>query len=516
MNAMPVKIGVIGGGAAGLAILKILSDTDEVKNGDWLITAFEKRDDIGGIWYDKYYILSVDNIYLCRYPSPPVGNPPATPLYTALTTNIPHISMAFHSFLFEPSTPLFPSAEVVLKYLHDYARHFDIRKFIQFQSTVEACKWDKELQAWVVHVKASEPSISQTAVIHKFDKLIIANGHYSNPRYPLVPGLSNWLKPLSSQMKPRASHAVYFRNPAPYKDKRVLVVGGGPSGRDITIEVCKVASMVYHSSTDAIPSSTTIGNCILVTRGRVKAFHENGLVSFIDEKEDEPSMELDHAILATGYEMYFPFMKSPVLEKGNLSSDSDTIPPLLVNTTYSVYPLTRHVLPITTPADEGLPWDADPSSLAFIGLPIRVAPFPLLEIQARYLVSLYRNPNIFSFSREQCWIEDRYKRLKEQFDTHKLIAKNLHVFAKGSEQYTYAEELLRLSGLPEDCELYPEPWALEIYEAKDILRKIWRMLESEGKAEEIVRGVGSAPGRAGRKEWAEFARMLMREYGSKV
>lgn len=48
---MPLRIGVVGGGAAGLAVLKILNDTDEIKNGDWIVTAFEKRDNIGGIWY---------------------------------------------------------------------------------------------------------------------------------------------------------------------------------------------------------------------------------------------------------------------------------------------------------------------------------------------------------------------------------------------------------------------------------------------------------------------------------
>lgn len=54
---MPARIGVVGGGAAGLAVLKILSDTDELKNGDWIVTAFEKRDDIGGIWYANSLIL---------------------------------------------------------------------------------------------------------------------------------------------------------------------------------------------------------------------------------------------------------------------------------------------------------------------------------------------------------------------------------------------------------------------------------------------------------------------------
>lgn len=425
--------------------------------------------------------------------------------------------MAFRSFPVKPSTPFYPTAEVILQYLRDYANYFDIRKFIRLQSLVEKCEWSESNRVWTVKVKTSESQTSHKITTHEFDKLIIANGHFLKPRYPAVPGLLDWLRPPDPQTEPRATHSVYFRNPTPYKGKRVVVVGGGPSGADITAEVCKFASVVYHSMTGAVPSSTTMGGCILINRGRVTAFHENRTVSFDDAEADTPSTVLDHAILATGYEMDFPFIKPPILEKGKGDLfKSNALPSKLVNTTYSIYPLTRHILPITEPVDQGLPWGADPSALAFVGLFIRVAPFPLFETQALYLISLYRNPNIFSFSLEKRWVEDRYNYLKKTFGTPSLIAKKIHVFSEGIDQYTYATELLDLAGVPKDSGYYPEHWNVEVYEAKDILRRIWRMLEKKGKAEEIVHGVGSAPGRAGREEWAKFARMLIREYGSEV
>lgn len=44
------RICVLGAGAAGLAMLKIIKDSDEFKKGFWSVDVFEVRDDIGGTW----------------------------------------------------------------------------------------------------------------------------------------------------------------------------------------------------------------------------------------------------------------------------------------------------------------------------------------------------------------------------------------------------------------------------------------------------------------------------------
>lgn len=45
------RICVIGAGAGGLAALKIIMDTSEYKTGLWKPTAYEKREQVGGVWY---------------------------------------------------------------------------------------------------------------------------------------------------------------------------------------------------------------------------------------------------------------------------------------------------------------------------------------------------------------------------------------------------------------------------------------------------------------------------------
>lgn len=51
-NQAPSKrICVIGAGAAGLAMLKYLSQTSYIKTGSWTVIAYESRSKVGGIWY---------------------------------------------------------------------------------------------------------------------------------------------------------------------------------------------------------------------------------------------------------------------------------------------------------------------------------------------------------------------------------------------------------------------------------------------------------------------------------
>jgi cation diffusion facilitator CzcD-associated flavoprotein CzcO len=44
------SICIIGAGAAGLALLRVLSSTAAFASGHWRLTALEARDDVGGIW----------------------------------------------------------------------------------------------------------------------------------------------------------------------------------------------------------------------------------------------------------------------------------------------------------------------------------------------------------------------------------------------------------------------------------------------------------------------------------
>jgi len=75
-------------------------------------------------------------------------------------------------------------------------------------------------------------------------------------------------------------HSIWYRNPSKYKGKKVLVVGGGSSGRDISREV-----------------STEADETLWSVRGFVRDDEPNPRV---DGTRDEG---FDRVLLATGFEI---------------------------------------------------------------------------------------------------------------------------------------------------------------------------------------------------------------------
>lgn len=53
------RICIIGGGAAGLAILKIFQEMSEFQAGLWEMVAFEARNELGGVWWVKMHKMFV-------------------------------------------------------------------------------------------------------------------------------------------------------------------------------------------------------------------------------------------------------------------------------------------------------------------------------------------------------------------------------------------------------------------------------------------------------------------------
>ncbi len=156
-------------------------------------------------------------------------DPPLTPLYDSLTTNIPHPVMAFGSHPFPPETPLFPDAERVLDYLKDFASHFSLRPHIKFFARVTSITYAPKLNRhWLVQTSTNES--------YYFDLIMVCNGHYRVPRFPSVSGLSDW------QDARKVLHSVYYRRPLPvYKKRPFLLLVTVPQAM-----ICRIISTVTH------------------------------------------------------------------------------------------------------------------------------------------------------------------------------------------------------------------------------------------------------------------------------
>lgn len=69
-----------------------------------------------------------------------------------------------------------------------------------------------------------------------YNAVIVCNGHYSDPFIPEIPGIDNFTGGYK--------HSHYYRSPEEYKNKKVLVIGAGPSGLDISQQISNVATKV--------------------------------------------------------------------------------------------------------------------------------------------------------------------------------------------------------------------------------------------------------------------------------
>lgn len=435
-----------------------------MQSGQWKLVAFEERDNVGGIWY----------------PATGSENPPLTPLYDSLSTNIPFPVMAFPSFPIPPETSLFPTAAVVQKYLEDYADHFNLLRFVRLCTRVEKVLWDTDSREWDVTLSTGERL--------KFDFVVVANGHYCKPRYPLAAGLRSWLD------SGRAMHSAWYRRPDEFAHhKTVMVVGGGPSATDLCTDLTSIIPLLLHSI-PASPSQVgvTYPDDTETYRkvGQVVEYRDGGSVLLEDGSIE---LNIDLVILATGYEMSFPF----------LSQINSGIPPLppplpneLYNSTYHVFPLALHLFPLRG--------NFPPTSIAFPGLLYRVAPFPVFEDQARAIAEVLEDPA--SLDRLSCAMDivARVHTLMREKDTDNplYIAKSWSRFTL-LEQFEYRAQLNAFSGRNWTA----AEWEVECWKNKVALRREWRAIERSGKAGEWIKGVGMN----GTDDWARLCRKLIKQ-----
>ena len=353
------RVAVIGAGAAGLAAIRAC----EVEGHT--VVAFELANDVGGTWRYESEVEDDEGEGASAAPDDGRRAKVHGSMYASLRTNLPRELMGFGEFPFHESHGVderrFCGHEEVQRYLQAYAETFGLRERVTFNAKVTSVervfREDAEAErAWSSQWAVASSIDGGTARREVFDAVIVANGHYSEPRVPRFKGARTW--------PGQQVHSHNYRTPDGFEGKTVLLIGAMASGEDISREIASVADRVLLSArtwqnpewATSVEGVGTQGN--IYRKPNVASFSPDGSVDFEDGSVEH---RVDICMYCTGYRYDFPFLSRDV---GVAVEDN------------FVAPLYEHCVAVDAP------------SLSFIGLPWKVVPFPMFEIQSRWIARM--------------------------------------------------------------------------------------------------------------------------------
>ncbi|MCU1400212.1 MAG: dimethylaniline monooxygenase [Acidimicrobiales bacterium] len=179
---------IIGAGAAGLATL------DTLLRDGFDVDCFERNDTVGGHWQTDYESLH---------------------LITSRSIS------GFVGFPMPESYPVYPSRDQMREYLLAFATERGLLEKIDFGVSVMSVQpiGDKGANGWRVETSDGRSNT--------YDAVIVANGHLWDPRLPDVPG----------EFDGPVIHSSSYKNVDQLAGRRVLVIGAGNSGCDLAVDV---------------------------------------------------------------------------------------------------------------------------------------------------------------------------------------------------------------------------------------------------------------------------------------
>ncbi|CAF1035327.1 unnamed protein product [Didymodactylos carnosus] len=132
--------------------------------------------------------------------------------------------------------PHFPKHDQVLAHLNSYADHFHLWSHMHFTCDVIKVEKSQDDQRRIRFRNDGRE------IVELFDGVVIAVGQHQT---------ANELRHLEpfDQFTGTVSHSISYKEPddALYRDKTILIVGGGETASDLAVELCRVARRIYMS-----------------------------------------------------------------------------------------------------------------------------------------------------------------------------------------------------------------------------------------------------------------------------
>lgn len=279
-----IKIGIIGAGPSGLAMLRALESEEKKGNPIPSVKCFEKQANWGGMW-NYTWRTGVD-----KYGEPVHGS-----MYKYLWSNGPKECLEFADYTFsdhfEKPISSYPPREVLFDYIEGRIKQSNARKYIQFNTVA---RWVDYLEDTKQFRVVFDDLLKDETFIEYFDYLVVATGHFSTPNMPHFEGIDDF--------PGVAIHAHDFRGADPFIDQDILLVGSSYSAEDIAVQCykhgTKSVTISYRTNPIDMDWPDGIQELPLVTHFEGnKAYFKNGV-----------SKKYDAVIFCTGYQHKFPFL----------------------------------------------------------------------------------------------------------------------------------------------------------------------------------------------------------------
>ena len=205
---MKPKICIIGAGPSGIAAAK------NCKQYNIDFDIFEKNDKVGGNWvfdsktghssvYENTHIISSKK--LSEYEDYPMPD----------------------------SYPDYPRHDQLQRYFENYSKHFKVYDQIKFNHTIDHVERTSNGD-WQVNYTDKDGTKQQKT----YQYLMVSNGHHWMPKYPKYEG----------EFTGKFMHSHDFKGVNDeWRDKKILVIGAGNSGCDVSVEAARVSKNVYLS-----------------------------------------------------------------------------------------------------------------------------------------------------------------------------------------------------------------------------------------------------------------------------
>lgn len=366
------RVCVIGAGAAGLCAARHLLVEPCVSQVDIL----EQAAQCGGTW-----------VYTEDVGYDSFGLPIHTSMYKSLRTNLPKEIMGFPDFPIPPNEKSYLPAKDMLAFLQSYSDKHNVTEHIKFREHVKMVKPKSEGLWDVTHMNLE----TGETTTKEYDYVMVCNGHYNTPFIPSIKGLKHF--------EGDVMHSHDYRVPEIFTGKKVVVIGAGPSGMDIALEITEVTEKVILSHHLKEKPRTVFPDNLVQKPDVVEL---KGKTAFF---EDGTSEDIDVVFLCTGYLYNFPFLDKNC---GIVVEDN------------CVEPLYKHLVNIHHP------------TMCFIGVPYYVCAFSMFDLQVRYYVrsmnGTFKLPT--SEQMKEAWEDEKLERAARGY-----TKRQAHMMGPDQERY---------------------------------------------------------------------------------